>query len=189
MRALSFAVAAMAALGCAGVSADDSMSLNQFPRKVEPVLVQVNAQGKVTEASPAYPLTPKLGRLLRANLDEMIRKPAVDKDGKPVSSQFVMNVALRATPRASGDYDVQFAYVSTNPVPNGSWYWVHMDGDRLALADRNAAGRHRERMRYRDAYWPELPRSGQPNPMPPVQNTMHAAPVTPSAPPTRSRTQ
>ncbi len=186
MRATScLAVAAMAVLGSTAARADDLMSLNQFPHRVEPVLVQVNAQGKVTEASPAYPLPPKVNRLLRANLDEMIRKPAVDQHGKPVSSQFIMNLALRTTPRAEGDYDVQFAYVSTSPVPNGSWYWVHLDGDRLALADRNVVYRrpHMPVERFHDAYRPELPRNAQPSAVPPIQNTMHATPPAPAAPP------
>jgi len=149
MRATCLAVAVVAMLGSAGAIADDSMSLNQFPHKVEPVLVQVNAQGRVTEASPAYQLTPKLRRLLRANLDGMIRKPAVDKHGKPVPSQFIMNLAVRTEPRTDGNYDAWFAYVSTKPVPPGSWYWVHLDGDRLALASQG--------MRFHQGGRPPLP--------------------------------
>lgn len=188
MRTTRVAIALVAMLASTGAIADDSMSLNQFPHRVEPVLVQVNAQGKVTEASPAYRLTPKLNRLLRANLDEMIRKPAVDKHGKPIASQFVMNLALQTTPRAGGDYDVQFAYVSTAPVPNGSWYWMHLDGDRLALADRSTMYRREPHMpveRYRDSYRPQLPHNTQPGAVPPIQNTMQAAP--PAAPPARKQ--
>ena len=149
MRTPFLAVAAMAVLGSTGAIADDTMSLNQFPHRIEPVLVQVNAQGRVTEASPAYQLTPKLRRLLRANLDGMIRKPAVDKHGKPVPSQFIMNMAVRTEPRTDGDYDAWFAYVSTRPVPPGSWYWVHLDGDRLALASQG--------MRFHQGGRPPLP--------------------------------
>jgi hypothetical protein len=54
--------------------------------------------------------------------------------GHPVSSQFVINLAMQATPRTDGKYDARFVYVSTSPVPSGSWYWVHQDGVRLALA-------------------------------------------------------
>lgn len=111
-------------------------SLNEFPSKVLPVLVYVNAQGKVTDASPATRLPPALNRLLLADLSERITGPAI-VHGKPVPSQFVMNLALVTTPRPGGDYDAQFAYVSTSPVPPGSWYWVHIDGHRLALANRN----------------------------------------------------
>ncbi|BFI95464.1 MAG: hypothetical protein RSP_09740 [Rhodanobacter sp.] len=129
-------LAIAALLGSTGAIADDSMSINHFPRPFEPVLVRVDAQGKVTEASPAYALSPKMSRLLQDNLGEMIRKPATDKHGKPVSSQFIMNVALHATPNGASDYDAYFTYVSAKPVPPGSWYWVHLDGDRLALANQ-----------------------------------------------------
>ena len=188
MRATCLAVAVVAMLGSAGATADDSMSLNQFPHKVEPVLVQVNAQGKVTEASPAYQLTPKLHRLLRANLDEMIRKPAVDKHGKPIPSQFIMNLAVRTEPRAGGDYDAWFAYVSTKPVPPGSWYWVHLDGDRLALASQGM--RFHRGMRpelpvrhYNDGYRPTYRGSSQPAPAvmpaPTAQSTTGNSPSLP----------
>lgn len=171
MRPLLPAIALASLLAGIAASANDSMSLNAFSHRVEPVLVQVNAQGKVTDASPAYPLSPKLGRLLRANLDEMIAKPATDKHGKPVASQFIMNVALQAEPLPSGDYSARFGYVSTAPVPAGSWYWVHIDGHRLALANRNDQQRTRLPMRrdsqhiYRPAY-----RGGPANPMPAIRS-------------------
>ena len=195
MRATCLAVAVVAMLGSTGAIADDSMSLNQFPHKVEPVLVQVNAQGRVTQASPAYRLTPRFSRLLRANLDEMIRKPAVDKHGKPMPSQFIMNLAVRTEPRADGDYKAWFAYVSTKPVPPGSWYWVHLDGDRLALASQDM--RFRRGMRpnlpirnYNDGYRPAYKGGSQPvpamAPAPAMHGTSGNTPNTPSpAPRTR----
>lgn len=132
---LSIALATLAIFsGTAGAS---SMSLNPFTPKVMPVLVQVNSQGKVTSASPAMELSPKLARLLRANLDEMISAPATDKHGRPRSSQMVIYLRLNAAPRANGNYDAKFAYVSAAPVPPGSWYWVHIDGYRVALASQN----------------------------------------------------
>ena len=192
MRATCLAVAVIAMLGSAGATADDSMSLNQFPHMVEPVLVQVNAQGKVTAASPAYRLTPRLDRLMRANLDQMIRKPAVDKHGKPIPSQFIMNLAVRTEPRAGGDYSAWFAYVSAKPVPPGSWYWVHLDGDRLALASQDMRFRQGTRPSlpvrgYHDGYRPTYRGSSQPAPAvapaPTVQNTSS----NPSSPPPRTR--
>lgn len=105
---------------------------------VLPVLVNVDTHGKVTGVSPAMELSPKLTRLLRANLDEMINAPATDKDGSPTSSQFVINLALQSSPREQGDYDAAFTYVSTTPVPSGSWYWVHTDGRQLALASQSS---------------------------------------------------
>jgi hypothetical protein len=114
-----------------------SASLNQFTPRVMPVLVQVNAQGRVTDMSPSMDLTPQLARLLRSNVDELISGPATVR-GKPIASQVVLNMALQATPQEQGNYLAQFTYVSSSPVPNGSWYWVHIDGHRLALAERGS---------------------------------------------------
>lgn len=131
----ALALCAIFAIGASAVAANTG-SLNEFPSKVLPVLVQVNAHGKVTSASPSTELPPRLKRLLLDNLNEWIAGPAV-VHGKPVSSQFIMNLALQVSPRPKGDYYANFAYVSTSPVPPGSWYWVHIDGHRLALANRN----------------------------------------------------
>ncbi|MDE2087120.1 MAG: hypothetical protein KGI63_07795, partial [Xanthomonadaceae bacterium] len=76
MRTSFLLLAAAALLGSTCAIADDSMSLNRFPHKVEPVLVRVDAHGRVTEASPAYALPAKMSRLLKANIREMISKPA-----------------------------------------------------------------------------------------------------------------
>ena len=145
MRTSLLFLAAAALLGSTCAIADDSMSLNRFPHKVEPVLVRVDAHGRVTEASPAYVLPAKMTRLLNANIQEMISKPATDKHGKPVSSEFIMNVELQAKPSGAGHYEAYFAYVSAKPVPPGSWYWVHLDGIRLALASQESLYIHRMR--------------------------------------------
>jgi hypothetical protein len=84
-------------------------------------------------------------RLMLQNLDELITKPAT-AHGHAVSSQLVINLALKVEPRESGDYLARFAYVSSSPVPSGSWYWVKIDGHRLALASRNDFNRQ-ERFR------------------------------------------
>ena len=140
--------------GMSSTSAE-SWSLNQFKPHVLPVLVQVNSAGKVTSVSPADKLTPAMDRLLRSSLDEMITGPAMDH-GRPMASQFVMNLALATTPRDSGDYDARFAYVSTSPVPPGSWYWQHEDGHRLALINRNGLDNMR-RNRSFDRYYDRQP--------------------------------
>jgi len=118
--------------GAGSAMAMSSQSINQFPTRVLPVLVQVDSQGKVTGVSPSDELPPRYARLLRQTLDEMITKPANDH-GRPVASQFVMNLALQTSPREDGQYDARFVYVSVSPVPAGSWYWEHIDGHRLAL--------------------------------------------------------
>ena len=189
MRSLLLSsVMIVALLGGTSAVADDSMSLNQFPHRVEPVLMRVNAQGKVTEASPAYALPLRLTRLLHTNLDEMIKKPAVDKHGKPVSSQFIMNVALRTEPRSTGDYEAYFTYVSTAPVPPGSWYWVHLDGDRLALASQDMFQNSRRPSmpveRYHNSYRPTYRGNSQPAtaPTPAIQNTPRSTTSVSSSP-------
>ncbi|WP_225578105.1 hypothetical protein [Rhodanobacter sp. 7MK24] len=184
MRTQLLSVAVVALLGSTGAIANDSMSLNRFPHRVEPVLVRVDAHGKVTEASPAYELPPAMTRLLNANLDEMIHAPAIGKNGKPIPSQFVMNVALQAEPNGAGSYNAHFAYVSTKLVPPGSWYWVHLDGDRLALAsrDRFPSGRRFMPMEhYHGGYQPNYRGSNRPSPptaTPAVQNATYNSPNT-----------
>jgi len=103
-------------------------------RSIEPVLVRVNAQGKITDILPAYRLSPDLTRLLRENLNEMIHTPATDKAGKPVSTQFVINLALQVDSRSTGDYNAHFVYVSATPLPLGRWYWSRDSIGQLALA-------------------------------------------------------
>lgn len=110
-----------------------SESLSDFPLKTLPVLVNVDAAGKITGASPAMHLPPNLERLLRTNLDEMVSGPAHWK-GKAISSQCIINVSLKASPRTDGNYDAGFAYLSSQPVPIGRWHWVNLDGRRLMLA-------------------------------------------------------
>lgn len=152
--------------------ASSSMSLNGFTPKVLPVLVQVDSHGKVTRVSPSIELTPGYDRLLRQTLDQMITRPANDH-GRPVASQFVINLGMQASPRPDGKYDARFVYVSASPVPPGSWYWVHVDGHRLALRSQyDNLPRHRNFDR-------EFVRHGPPGPVrrePPVLNASRGAP-------------
>lgn len=119
----------------------DKGSLNGFPDHTLPVLVQVNSQGRVTKIDPAYELSPALDKMVRDTVTQMISKPAVDKHGKPIPSEFVLNLALASTERADGKLDTQFNYVSTQPVPSGRWYWAHEDGRNLALVDASRGDR------------------------------------------------
>lgn len=157
--------------GASGAMAMSSQSINQFPNHVLPVLVQVNSQGRVTGVSPSDELPPRYARLLRQTLDEMITRPA-NNHGRPVASQFVMNLALQTSPRPDGQYDARFVYVSASPVPAGSWYWEHIDGHRLALrrqGDNPMRFRRFERV-PQDFWRPEPAQSA-----PPMQNARPAA--------------
>lgn len=132
---------------CVNSAMADSGSLNAFEHKVLPVLVHVNAQGKVTQVSSSIELRPRFDRLLRESLDQMISKPAT-YHGHPVASQFVITLGMKATPRPDGRYDASLFYVSSKPVPSGSWLWEHVDGHRLALVNRDVlrdANRRRAR--------------------------------------------
>jgi hypothetical protein len=138
MRALLFPVLIVALLSSTSVVAGGPTTLGYTNnRNIEPVLVRVNAQGKITDFKPAYPLSPELKRLLLANLNEMIHTPATDKDGKPVSTQFVINVALQSEPRSTGDYDVHFVYISASSIPLGTWFWSRDPFGQLGLASPN----------------------------------------------------
>jgi hypothetical protein len=182
---VSSAFAVLAA--CCSAAVAGSASLNQFKPHVLPVLVQVDSHGKVTGASPAMDLSPRLARLLRENLDEMISQPAIDKHGQPVSSQFVINLALQAASRAEGEYDARFAYVSASPVPAGSWYWVHIDGHRLALASqRSFDGQRRIPFRH-DRHQPDQNRTYRAASLPPIRDTIHDVRGTPPAQGTEPR--
>jgi len=154
-----------------GVAAAGSDALDGFKPKTLSVLVQVDDHGGITGISPATELTPPLERLLVRTLEKVIDKPALI-DGKPVSSQFVANVVLHATPREGGDYDANFVYVSGSSLPAGSWYWTH-DGHRLALADRNMANRQLQENQFapRSPRRPGSSPDSQPAP-PPVKEKL-----------------
>jgi len=98
-------------------------SLNGFTPRLLPVLVQVNAQGKVTAASPAMKLSPRLDRLLRQNLDELINQPATDH-GRPMASQLIARLALARQdsffdrgPRLHRHHGYRMPHSGNTPVP------------------------------------------------------------------------
>lgn len=176
LRQLS-ALAGLLALG-SGTAMAGSDSLNHFNTKYLPVLVQVDSHGKVTDASAAMELAPKLKRLLYQNLGEMITSPATNKHGRAIASQFIINLELQATPLDDGNFDTKFAYISTAPVPNGSWYWVHTDGVQLSLARRGAGESSTVNHQISDpVYRPEYQPAQQTQPMPSMQTPSAPAPA------------
>lgn len=122
----------------------DAGSLNSFPVRVLPVLVRVDAKGRIREIDPAYRLSPGFDRVLKDNVEEMILGPALDKRGGRIASQFILNLVVETNLRDDGSYDASFRYASTQPVPSGRWGWEHIDGYRLALFDRSRIGQRRE---------------------------------------------
>ena len=99
-----------------------------------PVLVRVDAHGKVTKISPSSDLSPAFERLLERNLRAWISKPALE-NGRPISREMIVNVALHVAARGDGKYDASFACVSSSPSPDMASHWVTLDGTQLALAD------------------------------------------------------
>ena len=81
---------------------------------------------------------------------------------------------LQAKANGANDYDAYFTYVSAKPIPPGSWFWLHLDGDRLALASQGSMYPHGHRPRLpiqhgHDGYRTST-RSSSSQPMPAVQN-------------------
>lgn len=142
--------------------AQDGGSLNGFRNHAFPVLVRVNDQGRVTDVQPSVTLSPRTDRLLRANLSEMISKPAMNK-GRPVSSIFVIQLALHTEKQSDGRYRAHFSYVSSLPVPAGSWYWSRINGHRLALVEDTVHGHRRYLPGLRSWGSPYVPWSPQDN--------------------------
>jgi len=105
---------------------------------VVPVLVSVNAKGKVTDVEPAYKMRPAFKKVIRNMMDKMITQPATNDDGKAVSCQFVVNLAVVAKPTGHGKYQTSLKYLSSKPLPSGSWMWVHKDQHQIALTNQQS---------------------------------------------------
>ncbi len=125
---------------------------------------------------------------LAFTLAEGSLSPAIDHKGKPTPSQFVMNLVVKVSPHDQGKYDASFAYLSSTPVPYGSWYWVHINGHRLALASRDNFNRNQrvyfDRQRSNDYRPTNFSNPGR-TPMPAFQNAPRSAPAPAAAPSTR----
>lgn len=126
MKALHTSLLGCAIAAFAGTAfAASGIPVNPSKPEVMPVVVRVNAQGKVTGILPSQQLTPRWRSLLVKQLDEWITKPATEK-GKPIASAFIVEVAMRAVPRKDGQYDANFVYVKSLPMPvSGSVHWEH----------------------------------------------------------------
>ncbi|HEX5353677.1 MAG TPA: hypothetical protein VFW60_06330 [Rhodanobacteraceae bacterium] len=138
MKALHTSLLGCAIAAFAGTAFAASGIPVQSKPEVMPVVVRVNAQGKVTEILPSQHMTPRWRSLLRAQLDAWITKPATEK-GKPVASAFIVEVAMQAKPRKDGKYDANFVYVKSLPMPvYGAVYWEHTNfPPQLALVGSN----------------------------------------------------
>lgn len=138
MKALHTSLLGCAIAAFAGTAFAASGIPVQSKPEVMPVVVRVNAQGKVTGILPSQQMTPRWRSLLREQLDAWITKPATEK-GKPVASAFIVEVAMQAKPRKDGKYDANFVYVKSLPMPvYGAVYWEHTNfPPQLALVGSN----------------------------------------------------
>ncbi|WHZ18649.1 MAG: hypothetical protein OJF55_000798 [Rhodanobacteraceae bacterium] len=128
MKAFRASLLACAIAAFAGTALASSGSLVEFKPQVMPVVVQVDAQGRVTDILPSEQLTPWLKKMLVKQLDAWIVKPATVK-GQPVSSRFIIEVAMQTKPRKDGKYDASFVYVKSMPLPyGGALHWDVIDG-------------------------------------------------------------
>lgn len=145
MKPLHASLIACATAAFAGTAMAASGSLVEFKPTVMPVVVQVDAQGKVTDILPSEQLTPRLQKMLVKQLDAWIIKPATVK-GHPVGSRFIVEVAMHAKPRKDGNYDAGFVYVKSLPMPfGGAVHWNVINGG-LELALVSDMGGHERQM-------------------------------------------
>jgi hypothetical protein len=182
-------------LGCAvaafaGTATASSGSLVEFTPRIMPVVVQVNAQGRVTDVLPSQQLEPWAREMLVKQIDAWIAEPAMDH-GKPTASRFIMEVAMRVQPRKDGKYDANFVYVKSMPLAyGGALHWDVINGGlELALVSdgtgsrANHTLRHFERFPSHPLYQPQSPR---PSPHASEPRSAPRAPAPASAMPMRS---
>ncbi len=131
-----FLATALLGAALAFPSAHASNVVSRVEHKAVPVLVQVDAHGKVTNITPAFKLRPDVQKRMRSSIQSMITGPREHK-GHAVQSQLVMTIMPKVSLRPDGKYDVRMVSVKNQPVPTGSWYWMEDSRHRLALASEN----------------------------------------------------
>lgn len=129
---LALVVLVFLAGGIASAQASDAPTKQS---RTLPVLVKVDAKGKVTDIAPAYRVRPAFKHLLMDTLGKMITKPAMHK-GKPVESQLVVTLAVLTSKKADGSALTTLKYLDAKPLPPGTWLWTHDAEDRLALTSQ-----------------------------------------------------
>ncbi|MGA7298146.1 MAG: hypothetical protein WBW92_11635, partial [Rhodanobacteraceae bacterium] len=93
---------------------------------VLPVLVAVNAEGKIVRIEPAITLKSKQSKALKQAVHAMITKPAM-KDGHPIFSQFILQLAVTADKTGNGG--TTFSYIASRPAPSGPVHWARTRGN------------------------------------------------------------
>lgn len=125
---------AICALWLAGIAQGSEQAQAREQRIVMPVLVTVNAEGKVIGMAPAYPLRADMRRLVGDAVNSMVSGPAYER-GKPMSSQIVLKLVLVAQPLDSGNYSLRIEYAGSESLPYGTWRWATDSQNRLKLVN------------------------------------------------------
>lgn len=191
MNPLRASLIACAIVAFAGTAMASSGSLVEFRPTVMPVVVQVDAQGQVTDIQPSEQLTPRLQKMLVKQLDAWIIGPATVK-GHPVGSRFIVEVAMQAKPRKDGNYDASFVYVKSLAMPfAGAVHWNVINGG-LELALVSDMGGHERQVfdttehwqgNYRPAHsWQPATRGGTPRPASHAADRASSMPTMAAAP-------
>ena len=160
MKPLRASLIAFAIAAFAGAAMASSGSLVNFKPNVMPVVVQVNAQGRVTDILPSLQLAPWERQMLLKQLDAWIVKPAVVK-GHPVASRFIIEVAMQTKPRKDGKYDAGFVYVRSLPLAyGGALHWNVINGGLELALVADAGSSHFARQVFDTTnYWQGTDRS------------------------------
>lgn len=158
MKLLPASLITCAVAAFAGAAMASSGSLVEFKPTIMPVVVQVDAQGQITDVLPSEQLTPPLQKMLVKQLDAWITGPATVK-GHSVGSRFIVEVAMQAKPRKDGNYDANFVYVKSLAMPfSGAVHWDVINGG-LELALVSDMGRHDRQLFDTTYHWQDGYRS------------------------------
>ena len=158
MKPIRASLLACAVAAVAGTAMASSGSLVEFKPQVMPVVVQVNAEGQVTDILPSEQLTSLWKKMLIKQINAWIVSPAIVKD-HPVASRFIIEVAMQAKPRPDGDFDANFVYVKSLPMPAaGAVHWNVINGG-LELALVSDMGGHQRQVFDTTDHWQRSHRS------------------------------
>lgn len=183
MKTVSRLLVAGIALALAGTAVAGASAQTMPDSRIIWTVVNVNKLGKVTGIQPSERLPGWEHQLLMKQLHAWFNKPATNKDGKPISSRFVLKLAMSTTPTANGNYAAKFQIAKAMPVNfGGSVYWnMSEPGDYLTLVSSSA---HIVYSNQGDISVANSPYTPPPPPMPKNQNG--STPPPPPPPPTSS---
>jgi methionine-rich copper-binding protein CopC len=103
-----------------------------------PVLVSLNAQGKVANIEVADRMPAAVTRVLRQDIEQAVANPAQNAPVMAAGGQFLAMMAPKATALADGKFAVDFTLVSAKPLPSGNFIWQRNQDNSLALVLRDS---------------------------------------------------